>query len=179
MKKDEIQQKRDLIAHLINQSPNLSNRAIARLADVTAPTVASVRIRMDLPYPEEREEASGRKARGQKPATVNTIRWDVLPVVYRCYGRALPGRFKKPELLYVGCSIQLFTRLAVHHETSSWFREIKTIRLTHYSTQRLAEAAEAYAIRKERPKYNKRESSDAVVQIQPLKRRLSRIKRPQ
>ena len=67
------EQKRDIIKAVICAQPNLSDRAIARMAGVDNKTVA--KLRLELKANEEilisREEATGRKARGRKPGQAN------------------------------------------------------------------------------------------------------------
>lgn len=73
------EQKREVIDKLLQQRPELSDRAIAKLAGISDKTVGAVRrkVNAEIPHkegtstnstacPGERREASGRKARGRK-----------------------------------------------------------------------------------------------------------------
>jgi hypothetical protein len=68
------EQKRELTATLLAASPERSDRATAKLANVSDKTVAAVRAKLqanaEIPNKAERAEASGRKARGRKPSPV-------------------------------------------------------------------------------------------------------------
>jgi hypothetical protein len=57
------------------------------------------------------------------------------------------------ELLYVGVSANMGVRIAGHSE-KRWFPLVTTIRLEWFPTRAAAEAAEAKAIRTERPQIN-------------------------
>ena len=65
--------KRLLITNVLRLMPDRSNNYIARLIGVDDKTVASVRLELEanseIPNNTERTEASGRKARGRKPAS--------------------------------------------------------------------------------------------------------------
>lgn len=56
-------------------------------------------------------------------------------------------------LLYVGISAQPLTRLC-QHKDSRWFKEITRVAIEHCPTREYAEFQEAWAIAKEKPKYN-------------------------
>lgn len=58
-------------------------------------------------------------------------------------------------LLYVGISLSAFTRLKGHRRDSAWFKQISHITVEHCETRVKAELAEAWAIRHEKPLYNK------------------------
>lgn len=59
------------------------------------------------------------------------------------------------QLLYVGMSGRLYLdRFYEHEDDKPWWREARTIQLTHYSTRREALEAELFAIQTERPRYN-------------------------
>jgi predicted GIY-YIG superfamily endonuclease len=81
--------------------------------------------------------------------------------VYRHYDR-------DGHLLYVGISLSAIERLREHRRGSRWFREIARIEIERHATRALAIAAEANAIRNERPLYNiqrlaVREGTEAVT----------------
>lgn len=57
-------------------------------------------------------------------------------------------------LLYVGWSLNSLRRLADHMKKSYWRHEIATVTIQRFETPSLAMAAEAAAIRDERPIYN-------------------------
>jgi hypothetical protein len=66
------EQKRDLIAKVLAATPELSDRGIGRLTNTDHKTVGGIRSKAngEIPHkPTDRVEASGRKARGRKPAT--------------------------------------------------------------------------------------------------------------
>jgi len=59
------------------------------------------------------------------------------------------------RLLYIGITgRRSLERFHEHDDENHWWREARTIRLTHYSTRREALEAELFAIQAERPKYN-------------------------
>jgi hypothetical protein len=71
-----IEKKRELIAKLIVANPELSDRAIAKMANDDHKKVGAVRAKVEangeIPHkPAERKEASGRRARGRKRAAVS------------------------------------------------------------------------------------------------------------
>jgi hypothetical protein len=62
------EQKRELIAKVLKAKPELSDRAIGKVAKVDHKTVASVRSKANGEFPHKaRTEATGRKSRGRKP----------------------------------------------------------------------------------------------------------------
>src|ERR1035437_3236506 len=56
-------------------------------------------------------------------------------------------------LLYVGCSSDWYSRWKCHGATKEWWTQITTITLARYPEMALAVAAEAEAIRTEKPRY--------------------------
>lgn len=60
---------------------------------------------------------------------------------------------KKDELLYVGCSINPFSRFESHRDKRRDM--VRYVEIEWFETQTLAEAAEAVAIRREKPLWNK------------------------
>jgi hypothetical protein len=76
------EQKRDIVKAVIRAQPNLSDRAVARMAGVDNKTVA--KLRLELTANEDllisREEITGRKARGRKPGqTAKPIVTELIP----------------------------------------------------------------------------------------------------
>jgi len=69
--------------------------------------------------------------------------------VYWLYNRQM-------ELLYVGCSYQLFGRLAVHGSRQDWISEVAAAKVKWFDNELLGKRAEAQAILSETPKYNVR-----------------------
>lgn len=67
--------------------------------------------------------------------------------VYRAYSA-------DDELLYVGATTQPGQRLAAHGRSKDWWREVATIKLAHFPSPALAQAAEREAIQNENPRYN-------------------------
>jgi len=61
---------------------------------------------------------------------------------------------KRGELLYVGISINAFTRLSSHLRKSHWSRSIRTMTIDYYDTRKEVRAAERAAIEREKPKHN-------------------------
>lgn len=59
------------------------------------------------------------------------------------------------ELLYVGISVDFMKRLRQHGRVSEWFGRIASVRVEHFASRRDAESAEAVAIKRERPLFNK------------------------
>lgn len=68
--------------------------------------------------------------------------------VYRIYDA-------RGELLYIGCSINVFVRSTAHATLKNWWRKVATIKVRHYKTDTAALSAEADAIFNESPKFNR------------------------
>jgi hypothetical protein len=69
-------------------------------------------------------------------------------VVYRIYNEC-------GDLLYVGCSISLGSRIDAHVSRKDWSAEVANVTVHHFASQMEALAEEARAILEERPKYNR------------------------
>jgi hypothetical protein len=67
--------------------------------------------------------------------------------VYRVYDTAC-------ELIYVGCTNDLFGRLAVHEEESWWAPQVAKVAAKVYPTAKSGLAAELKAIHTEHPRWN-------------------------
>jgi hypothetical protein len=67
--------------------------------------------------------------------------------LYRIYDSA-------DRLLYIGISLSAAVRLAEHRVGSSWWPDVRTIRIEHHVNRPAARLAELRAIRAERPLYN-------------------------
>lgn len=73
---------------------------------------------------------------------------------------ALYRHFDKDDvLLYVGVSLSAVNRLSQHKTASPWFADIVKVTVEYFPSRYSAESAEREAIRKEKPKYNKRHTS--------------------
>lgn len=72
--------------------------------------------------------------------------WDG-PVVYRMYDAT-------DRLLYVGCSVGMARRLAVHQMQTRWFPDVTRMTLVHFTNEDDALAAERMAIETEAPLHN-------------------------
>lgn len=59
------------------------------------------------------------------------------------------------QLLYVGMSGRVLGRIADHHTTKDWFKDVSRIDIQWHSSKKEATAAEAYAIKSEKPLYNR------------------------
>jgi len=70
------------------------------------------------------------------------------PVVYRCYDES-------NDLLYIGSSIVLHSRIRSHRRTTAWWSDVHHIEAERFATEREARAAEVVAIIRERPLHNK------------------------
>lgn len=67
-------------------------------------------------------------------------------------------------LLYIGCSLEPFSRLQVHHTIQDWWRDIATVKIEWHPDWYAARRAEAVAIVAEVPRYNRlRISPDQVA----------------
>lgn len=79
------------------------------------------------------------------------------PVVYRCY--AADG-----DLIYIGSTVYLHQRIRAHRAPSGspWWDEVVRIEPESYPTESAARMAEAKAISRERPFYN-RNGTDALT----------------
>lgn len=62
------------------------------------------------------------------------------------------------NLLYVGVSVSALLRTKAHSLVSAWFGDVRSITVEHFPTMRDALRAEKMAIRRERPKFNKKHS---------------------
>lgn len=58
------------------------------------------------------------------------------------------------ELLYIGCSLNPTARIDHHAITKVWWELVRTITLETFPTKAEARAAEAAAVKAERPLYN-------------------------
>jgi hypothetical protein len=58
------------------------------------------------------------------------------------------------KLMYVGISLNTFSRLSQHKDHSHWFRNINRVTIEHFKTREEAMAAERTAIRAENPMFN-------------------------
>ena len=58
------------------------------------------------------------------------------------------------ELLYIGNTTNLMRRQDEHSRSTSWFNDVVTIKVNHYTTPEAAKYAEVNAIINENPKYN-------------------------
>lgn len=57
-------------------------------------------------------------------------------------------------LLYVGATLNVFSRLAAHRSRQPWFFEVARVELEHFEERADALRAEARAIEEEEPKHN-------------------------
>jgi predicted GIY-YIG superfamily endonuclease len=58
------------------------------------------------------------------------------------------------ELLYVGISAQVITRLDQHKDSAKWLQDCAYVTLEHFRTRTMAHRAEVVAIKNEDPKFN-------------------------
>lgn len=72
------------------------------------------------------------------------------PVVYRCYDA------EDGELIYIGSTVDLFTRVRAHRSGTAWWEEVGEVKAESYPTESAARAAESQAIAAETPYYNRR-----------------------
>lgn len=70
-------------------------------------------------------------------------------------------------LLYVGISLNVVTRMKQHLKDSSWFLKLRRLEVELFGSRAEALAAEAVAIRTERPLFNKMLNGDLVSQVIP------------
>lgn len=72
----------------------------------------------------------------------------------------------RDELLYVGVTRDLGTRIAAHRRSSPWWAEAARAEVVFYDSMAAARAAEAAAIVAERPRYNvSQPTPDHVVKL--------------
>ena len=62
---------------------------------------------------------------------------------------------ERGELLYVGVSLHVLTRTVQHRQGSHWFDDVTRIEIERHQSEAQAKAAEAKAIREEKPKFNR------------------------
>jgi len=67
--------------------------------------------------------------------------------VYRCFDSA-------GNLLYVGCSLNAYSRVSQHKATAEWFPRLARFTVDRYKSRHVALVVEARAIRDESPQYN-------------------------
>lgn len=71
------------------------------------------------------------------------------------------------QLLYVGASVNVFTRLRAHRQYAEWWPLAHEATVTRYENRRMARHVEAIAIREERPQFNVTdERSEAMFRIE-------------
>lgn len=75
------------------------------------------------------------------------------------------------ELLYVGITSRDVTRWESHAKTKEWWPAVAATTVEHYDSRSLAEAAEAEAIRTERPRHNVVHSGTPASRRPPRRRR--------
>jgi predicted GIY-YIG superfamily endonuclease len=76
--------------------------------------------------------------------------------IYRAYG-------EQGQLLYLGVALVAFRRLSAHEAGSGWFKQVRRIEISEpYHTRADALAAEAAAIKSERPKFNRAHHPDRL-----------------
>lgn len=66
------------------------------------------------------------------------------------------------QLVYCGITGELPRRLQAHNRQQNWWREVARLTLEHFPTRDAARAAEAQAIRDERPRFNRWSGQRAV-----------------
>ena len=77
------------------------------------------------------------------------------------------------QLLYIGITLNISHRFAVHRSTKSWWTDVVDIRVEHFASRAELEAAEDAAIAAEQPLYNvkrKTKSETARESTRRLKR---------
>lgn len=74
------------------------------------------------------------------------------------------------ELLYVGMTVNVFSRIEHHQSGKPWWTFVRTITVTPYSDRRAAERAERLAIRAESPTWN-----DQIREVPRKPRKQSRV----
>jgi hypothetical protein len=92
---------------------------------------------------------------------------------YHCAGQCPDGLTPEPSptvlyrlyddtggLLYVGVSGRWFTRMGEHAASKSWWEDVSMVRRQTWPSRAEALAAEAQAIRAERPRYNITRAAD-------------------
>lgn len=102
-----------------------------------------------------------------RPFKAGSATWVSPDATFLEVGPPLPAGWKAPQrtflyrhfneagdLLYVGISLCVVSRLSQHVDGSPWAAEIANITITHFPTRPEALAAEAAAILTENPKYN-------------------------
>jgi excinuclease UvrABC nuclease subunit len=76
--------------------------------------------------------------------------------VYWMYNRQM-------ELLYVGCSYTLCSRLVGHSTTQIWITEVAALKVKWFDNELLGRRAEAQAILSDKPRYNSRTTPPDAV----------------
>ena len=74
-------------------------------------------------------------------------------LVYKFYN-------KDKELIYVGLTSNIGSRLSTHKKETPWFKEVKTIYTSNQVSYNLAAIYEIYIITNDNPKYNKQFNND-------------------
>ena len=68
-------------------------------------------------------------------------------ILYRLYDHT-------EQLLYIGITTHLPSRIGQHKRTKKWWPEVRDITIEHHATRQQAEQHERDAIKNENPKYN-------------------------
>lgn len=82
---------------------------------------------------------------------------------------------KNDLLLYVGCSLDLLTRIAGHQSSSKWFKKVKTIRIETFSDKKTARKKERNLIESLQPKHNKLHNGKAIISTRVCRSKLDHI----
>lgn len=67
------------------------------------------------------------------------------------------------DLLYIGVSIAVISRVAQHASGKDWFYQVSSVGIEHFDCIGDAEAAEIAAIKAEKPKYNVTHLQEKII----------------
>jgi excinuclease UvrABC nuclease subunit len=72
------------------------------------------------------------------------------------------------RLLYVGISLNAFSRLVEHKRDSGWVEQMVTMTVERFPTREIAEWEERKAIKEHRPIWNRMHNSDKPLAPRPI-----------
>lgn len=74
-------------------------------------------------------------------------------ILYRLFGES-------NDLLYIGITNNIFSRIYTHSRDKDWFSDIRNINIEHFNNRKELKSAEILAIKNESPPYNKDHSNE-------------------
>lgn len=82
------------------------------------------------------------------------------------------------DLLYVGISLNPFTRWKQHRSEKPWWVEVVNVTIQHYDDRETVSLAELDATKNERPRYNRTHNPDTLEGAERMASLLGRMVKP-